>query len=63
MKQHPMTSTSLHGTSSYADLVDLGRRLYADVFHFSLPSLLRYEDRNSMAFSIERISLVNSPRM
>ena len=23
-----MTSTSLHGTSSYADLVDLGRRLY-----------------------------------
>lgn len=27
MKQHSMTS-SLHSTSSYADLVDLGRRLY-----------------------------------
>jgi asparagine synthase (glutamine-hydrolysing) len=31
----------------------LSRRLYADTFQFSLPSLLRYEDRNSMAFSIE----------
>lgn len=27
MKQHPMTN-SLHSASSYADLVDLGRRLY-----------------------------------
>jgi asparagine synthase (glutamine-hydrolysing) len=32
---------------------DLGRRLYDDVFRFSLPCLLRYADRNSMAFSIE----------
>jgi asparagine synthase (glutamine-hydrolysing) len=32
---------------------DLGARLYADVFQFSLPCLLRYADRNSMAFSIE----------
>jgi asparagine synthase (glutamine-hydrolysing) len=32
---------------------DLGKRLYSDVFQFSLPSLLRYADRNSMAFSIE----------
>jgi asparagine synthetase B (glutamine-hydrolysing) len=32
---------------------DLGKRLYADVFQFSLPCLLRYADRNSMAFSIE----------
>lgn len=31
----------------------LNRRLHADVFRFSLPALLRYEDRNSMAFSIE----------
>jgi len=32
---------------------DLGRRLYEDVFQVSLPVLLRYADRNSMAFSIE----------
>jgi asparagine synthase (glutamine-hydrolysing) len=36
-----------------ATMHDLGKRLYADVFHFSLPCLLRYADRNSMAFSIE----------
>jgi asparagine synthase (glutamine-hydrolysing) len=32
---------------------DLGRKLYDDVHRFSLPVLLRYADRNSMAFSIE----------
>lgn len=32
---------------------DLGRRLYEDVFQVGLPVLLRYADRNSMAFSIE----------
>ncbi len=32
---------------------DLKRRLVADLQTFSLPSLLRYEDRNSMAFSME----------
>jgi asparagine synthase (glutamine-hydrolysing) len=31
----------------------LGRRILLDMTHFSLPSLLRYEDKNSMAFSIE----------
>jgi asparagine synthase (glutamine-hydrolysing) len=36
-----------------ASMHDLGKRLYADVFQFSLPALLRYADRNSMAFSIE----------
>ncbi len=36
-----------------ASMHDLGRRLYDDVFQFSLPCLLRYADRNSMAFSIE----------
>jgi asparagine synthase (glutamine-hydrolysing) len=36
-----------------ARLADLKKRLYEDVFHNSLPALLRYEDRNSMAFSIE----------
>ena len=32
---------------------DLKRRLVSDLETFSLPSLLRYEDRNSMAFSME----------
>lgn len=31
----------------------LGRRLEADMTQFSLPVLLRYEDRNTMAFGIE----------
>jgi asparagine synthase (glutamine-hydrolysing) len=31
----------------------LGRRLEADLTRFSLPLLLRYEDRNTMAFGIE----------
>jgi len=31
----------------------LGRRLHADMTHFSLPVLLRYEDRNTMAFGVE----------
>ncbi len=34
-------------------LRDLPRRLYHDVTAASLPPLLRYEDRNSMAFGIE----------
>ena len=34
-------------------LINLPQRLYADVFINSLPALLRYEDRNSMAFSLE----------
>ena len=32
---------------------DLNQRLWEDITTYSLPSLLRYEDRNSMAFSIE----------
>jgi asparagine synthase (glutamine-hydrolysing) len=31
----------------------LDERLYNDIFSHSLPALLRYEDRNSMAFSLE----------
>jgi len=31
----------------------LGRRLEADLTRFSLPVLLRYEDRNTMAFGVE----------
>jgi asparagine synthase (glutamine-hydrolysing) len=29
------------------------QKSYEDIFHFSYPQLLRYEDRNSMAFSLE----------
>ncbi len=36
-----------------ASMHDLGAKLYADTFQFSLPALLRFADRNSMAFSIE----------
>lgn len=32
---------------------DLSARLAQDLLRFSLPQLLRYEDRNSMAFSVE----------
>ncbi len=32
---------------------NLKKRLVEDIFHNSLPSLLRYEDKNSMHFSIE----------
>jgi asparagine synthase (glutamine-hydrolysing) len=31
----------------------LKQRLYEDVFQYSLPALLRYEDKNSSAFSLE----------
>lgn len=40
----------------------LGRRLLADQLHFSLPVLLRYEDRNSMAFGVEsRVPFLDHP--
>src|SRR3989344_2311412 len=32
---------------------DLKKRLVEDIFHNSLPSLLRYEDKNSMKYSLE----------
>ncbi|MGQ9648458.1 MAG: asparagine synthase (glutamine-hydrolyzing), partial [Thermodesulfobacteriota bacterium] len=32
---------------------DLGQRIKEDLFQFSLPVLLRYEDKNSMAHSVE----------
>jgi asparagine synthase (glutamine-hydrolysing) len=37
----------------HASMHDLGDKLYKDTFEFSLPQLLRYGDRNSMAFSVE----------
>ena len=36
-----------------ASMANLGQKLYDDTFKVSLPCLLRYADRNSMAFSIE----------
>lgn len=40
----------------------LGCRLNADLMKFSLPVLLRYEDRNSMAFGIEsRVPFLDHP--
>lgn len=39
--------------SRSASMSDLGTKLYDDTFKYSLPVLLRYADRNSMAFSIE----------
>ncbi|HEY1813808.1 MAG TPA: asparagine synthase (glutamine-hydrolyzing) [Kofleriaceae bacterium] len=36
-----------------ASMHNLGDKLYKDTFAFSLPALLRYGDRNSMAFSVE----------
>lgn len=32
---------------------DFQQKSYEDIFYYSFPQLLRYEDRNSMAFSIE----------
>jgi asparagine synthase (glutamine-hydrolysing) len=38
---------------TYSPSRNLNRRLADDVLNFSTPNLLRYEDKNSMAFSIE----------
>ncbi|MCX7877644.1 MAG: asparagine synthase (glutamine-hydrolyzing) [Ignavibacteria bacterium] len=38
---------------NYRTSSNLQERLYEDLTKYSLPNLLRYEDRNSMAFSIE----------
>jgi asparagine synthase (glutamine-hydrolysing) len=38
-------------------------RLYEDVFVHSLPALLRYEDKNSMAFSVESRVPFLDPRL
>ncbi len=37
----------------HKELAHLNQKLYRDVFQYSLPLLLHYEDRNGMAFSIE----------
>lgn len=44
-------SEYLKGRSN--SLTNLSEALYQDIFTYSLPSLLHYEDRNSMAFSLE----------
>jgi asparagine synthase (glutamine-hydrolysing) len=51
-----LDSDSAHDFSSLHNpkkIEDLKQRLYADVFKDSLPALLRYEDKNSSAFSLE----------
>jgi len=45
------------------NLPKLPELLYLDVMKFSLPALLRYEDRNSMAFSIEARVPFLDPRL
>lgn len=45
--EYATTQSRIAGKSS------VGERQKLDINHFSVPSLLRYEDRNSMAFSIE----------
>lgn len=40
-------------SSSYAIDPNLNRRLMLDVTKYSVPNVLRYEDKNAMAFSIE----------
>ena len=49
-----LSSRNGHADSvSYAADRNLNRRLANDVLAYSTPNLLRYEDKNSMAFSIE----------
>lgn len=46
--------TEQHSNEKFSVVTDnLKSRLLEDIFHHSLPSLLRYEDRNSMRYSIE----------
>jgi len=45
------------------NLPGLAEQLYLDLTKFSLPALLRYEDRNSMAFSVEARVPFLDPRL
>ena len=49
----PELLCSRSATSAIGYSGSLARRIQLDMTRFSLPSLLRYEDKNSMAFSIE----------
>ncbi len=49
----PEFSRSYKSYMTSRTCTNLKRRLYEDVFVYSLPALLRYEDRNSSAFSLE----------
>ena len=44
---------AVHKKNLYLINPNLNLRLFEDVTKFSIPNLLRYEDRNSMAFSVE----------
>lgn len=46
-------STSHNSEKMSVERSDLRARLVQDLFHHSIPSLLRYEDRNTMRFGIE----------
>lgn len=48
---------------TYKNTDNLKRRLYEDVFKYSLPALLRYEDKNSSAFSLESRVPFLDPRL
>jgi asparagine synthase (glutamine-hydrolysing) len=55
-KSNPVTPRELltmGASNSFAAHKNLNERLASDVMQFSTPDLLRYEDKNSMAFSIE----------
>ena len=60
LKGNPLTMTSLvtpeiakTKRADYAPSRNLNKRLAQDVMRYSTPNLLRYEDKNSMAFSVE----------
>lgn len=55
MKMNDMLAEEYRGTSKFTfrPSSSLNERLMLDVTQYSTPNLLRYEDKNSMAFSIE----------
>ena len=48
-----LTRGTARATAPFSAHKNLNERLASDVLQFSTPDLLRYEDKNSMAFSIE----------
>ncbi|MEO8210795.1 MAG: asparagine synthase (glutamine-hydrolyzing), partial [bacterium] len=50
---HFLMNSSVRNVLEYRTKNNLNQKLYEDLSQFILPSLLRFEDRNSMMFSIE----------
>ncbi len=50
---HPEFTARFRAERFTVESAHLKKRLLEDVFHNSLPSLLRYEDKNTMRFSLE----------